>query len=81
MKFLWPESARAELRAVERETAIRILWALTRYGDTGEGDVKRLAGEWQGYSRLRIGDHRVIFLARPTEIVVVRVRHRSDVYR
>jgi hypothetical protein len=29
MKFIWPESARAELRAVDREIAIRILYALT----------------------------------------------------
>ena len=31
MKFSWPESARAELRAVDRETAIRILLGLTTY--------------------------------------------------
>ena len=29
MRFLWPESARAELRAIDRETAIRILHALS----------------------------------------------------
>jgi hypothetical protein len=44
MKFTWPESARAELRAGDRESALRILEALTRYVDSGEGDVKALAG-------------------------------------
>jgi mRNA interferase RelE/StbE len=80
MTFIWPESARAELRAIERETAIRILRALDRYGDSGEGDVRALTGQWQGYFRIRVGDYRVIFMVAPEEITIVRVRHRSDVY-
>jgi len=75
------ESARAELRAIERETAIRILRALDRYGDSGDGDVKALAGESQGYFRIRVGDYRVILMVAPEKITIVRVRHRSDVYR
>jgi len=43
--FVWSASARAELRRVERETARRILLALTRYAETGEGDVKALEGK------------------------------------
>jgi hypothetical protein len=40
LHFVWASSARAELRAVERDTAMRILLALTRYAETGEGDLK-----------------------------------------
>ncbi len=50
MKFVWPESARAELRAIDRDAAGRILRALTQYGESGAGDVKALTGQWQGYS-------------------------------
>lgn len=81
MKFIWPESARSELRAVDQESALRILRALSRYGESGEGDIKALSGEWDGYFRLRVGDFRVIFQMIPEEITVLRVRHRSDVYR
>lgn len=63
------------------ESALRILHALTRLAETGEGDVKALTAQWQGYSRLRVGDYRVIFRATPAEILVVRVRHRSEAYR
>jgi mRNA-degrading endonuclease RelE of RelBE toxin-antitoxin system len=69
------------VEAIDREIAIRILNALTRYGDSGQGDTKALGGERLGYSRLRVGDYRVIFAAAPGEITIVRVRHRSDVYR
>jgi mRNA-degrading endonuclease RelE of RelBE toxin-antitoxin system len=51
------------------------------FGDSGEGDVKALAGEWQGYFRLRVGEYRVMFTMIPGEITVVRVRHRSAAYR
>jgi mRNA-degrading endonuclease RelE of RelBE toxin-antitoxin system len=81
VRFIWPESARGELRSVERELAVRILQALTLYGESGLGDIKALAGKWQGYFRLRVGDYRIIFTAAPDEITIVRVRHRSEVYR
>ncbi len=55
MKFVWPESVRSELRAVDRDSAMRILLGLTRYAETGEGDIKALSGEWDGYFRLRVG--------------------------
>jgi len=35
--FVWSTSARLELRRIDRETAMRILTALTRYAKTGEG--------------------------------------------
>jgi mRNA-degrading endonuclease RelE of RelBE toxin-antitoxin system len=81
MKFVWPESARSELRAVDQETALRILRALGRYGELGEGDIRALSGERDGYFRLRVGDFRVIFEVGAEEIVILRVRHRSDIYR
>ena len=81
MRFEWPESARAELRGIDRESAMRILIALTHYGESGAGDIRALSGEWDGYFRLRLGDFRVIFQIVPEAIVIVRVRHRSDVYR
>lgn len=81
MKFVWPESVRAELRGIDRESAMRILIALMHYGESSAGDIKALSGEWDGYFRLRVGDFRVIFQINPDTIAIVRVRHRSDVYR
>ena len=45
MKFTWPNSARSELRAMDRETALRILRGLTEFAETGKGDLKALAGQ------------------------------------
>jgi hypothetical protein len=43
-----------------RETAMRILTALHRFAETGEGDVKKFQGE-SGEPPLWVGDYRVRF--------------------
>jgi mRNA-degrading endonuclease RelE of RelBE toxin-antitoxin system len=42
--------------------------------------AKPLRGEWAGCSRIRTGDWRVIFRAVRPDVLVVRIRHRKDVY-
>jgi mRNA-degrading endonuclease RelE of RelBE toxin-antitoxin system len=81
LHFVWASSSRAELRAVERDTAMRILLALTRYAETGEGDVKALEGKLSGTHRLRVGDWRVRFRrARGGTIHVLAVENRGQAY-
>jgi mRNA interferase RelE/StbE len=52
---------------------------LSRFAETGAGDVKALVGV--AAKRLRVGDFRVIFTETPTGIEVITVAHRRDVYR
>jgi hypothetical protein len=42
MTVAWSPRARADLRAIDRETAMQILRALDRYLGSGAGDVKKL---------------------------------------
>jgi mRNA-degrading endonuclease RelE of RelBE toxin-antitoxin system len=42
--------------------------------------AKPLRGEWAGCSRIRTGDWRVIFRPVGLDVVVLRIRHRKDVY-
>ena len=60
MKFEWEPAARADLRRLDRDAAMRILLALTRFAETSEGDVKRLTDR-EGLYRLRVGKWRVFF--------------------
>ena len=77
----WSPQARADLRAIDRETAIQILRAIDRYLGTGAGDVKKLQPPRREF-RLRVGDYRVLFVSREEfAIEVVRVRHRREAYR
>lgn len=78
--FVWYASARAQLRQVDRETAMRILTALTRYAETGEGNVKALEGKFTGTQRLRVGDWRVRFRRLEGVIHVLAVENRGQAY-
>jgi len=79
--IIWSPEARADLRAIDRETALRTLRALDTYLKTGVGDVKKLHPPRHEF-RLRVGDYRVLFL--PEEaltIEILRVLHRKNAYR
>lgn len=42
--------------------------------------AKSLRGEWAGYFRIRTGDWRVLFRPISPVLIVVRIKHRSEVY-
>lgn len=80
LSFVWSSSARAELRRIDRDMAMRILTALTRYAETGEGDVKSLEGKFTGTHRLRVGDWRVRFRRVRDSIHVLAIENRGEAY-
>ena len=80
-KILWSEGARADVRRLDRDTAMRIFAALQRFAESGEGDIKMLKGQ-SGELRLRVGDYRVRFTQESEGTIHVHaVRHRKDAYR
>ena len=81
LRFLWASSAGAELRRADRENAMRILLALTRYAETGEGDVKALEGKFTGAHRFRVGDWRIRFRRLQGGVIhVLAVENRGQAY-
>ena len=80
-KIAWTDQAKANLRAIDKATALRILHILARYLATGEGDVRRLQDVEPPEFRLRAGDYRVRFHDLGDSILVLAVKHRRDAYR
>ena len=78
---IWNDQAKAQLRAIDQATALRILHVLARYLDIGEGDVKRLRDIEPPEFRLRVGDYRVRFHDHGDIIRITGVKHRSEAYR
>ena len=78
---VWSPEARGDLRAIDRETAMQILYCLDRYLASRTGDVKKLMLPLTGF-RLRCGDYRVFFdLKDQNAIDVTGVRNRREAYR
>ena len=80
-KVEWSEAARADVRRIDRETAMRILEGLARFLFTEEGDVKLLKDSDPKEFRLRIGDYRIRFHVVGETLQVLSVRHRREAYR
>ena len=80
-KIAWSERARADIRRLDRDTAMRIFEALHRFAETDEGNIKKLQGQ-SGELRLRVGDYRVRFTEKPGGTLRIHsVRHRKEAYR
>ena len=78
----WSDEARADVRAMDRETALRLLKSLARFVETESGSVKQMEGYDPPRYRLRVGDWRIIFQnCGGGAIEVIRVRHRGEAYR
>jgi len=78
---IWSPEARADLRAIDRETALQILHCVGRYLANRVGDVKKLKPPLTGF-RLRCGDHRVFFDLKGDNIIeIIAVRNRREAYR
>ena len=80
-KVAWRNQARAQLRAIDQPTALRILRALAHFAATGEGDVKRLQDIEPPEFRLRVGDYRHRFHDDGQTLYVTAVKHRREAYR
>jgi mRNA-degrading endonuclease RelE of RelBE toxin-antitoxin system len=81
-RVVFSDEARADVRAIDRETALRLLVALARFLKTDAGDVKQLEGFDPPRHRLRVGDRRLIFIKRGDDsIEILNVHHRREAYR
>jgi mRNA interferase RelE/StbE len=79
--IFFTEMAKAQLRRIDRIVAMRILLALTRLAESGDGDIKTLEGFDPPQMRLRVGDYRIRFFRVDGTFHVLAVSHRSDAYR
>jgi mRNA-degrading endonuclease RelE of RelBE toxin-antitoxin system len=80
-KVAWTDQAKADVRAIDQQTAMRILHGLARFAQTGEGDVKRLQDIDPPELRLRVGAYRIRFYDHGESIEILAVKHRSQAYR
>ena len=77
----WTDQAKADVRKLDRPTAMRVLHVLHGFAKSGAGDLKALQGEAEEL-RLRIGNYRLFFVHTEEDAIEVRsVRHRREAYR
>lgn len=71
-----------DLKGTPKQTLLRIKHAVeTRLGQAPERFGKPLKGVLHGKWRLRFGDYRIIYLSEGRRVIILRIGHRSEVYR
>lgn len=75
------DQTKADLRAIDQQTALQILRTLARFAHSEEGNVKRVQGADPPLYRLRTQDHRVFFRDFGDSIEITRIRNRREAYR
>ena len=80
-RLVFTRRAARDLEALEPDVRRRIGEALERYRQEPLRYARPMAYLTLGGYRLRVGDYRIIFDMEGEEIVVLRVGHRSHIYR
>ncbi len=74
-------SVAGDLDRLDSRVALRVLKKIEKALGSAGGSGEPLAGEFAGLFRLRIGDYRVIYARTSDGYLVLRIGHRSEVYR
>ena len=82
-KIEWKNSAKKELKSIDRRVISDIVSAVERLAEhPTPGDSRKLRGSERTY-RIRVQDYRVIYAVDRDRVLieVLRIGHRKEVYR
>jgi mRNA interferase RelE/StbE len=79
--LVYTRRASRDISKLHRNTRERIRKSLERYVEAPFSYARKMTDSTLGTYRFRIGEYRVIFDVEDDEIVILRVGHRSDIYR
>jgi len=74
--------AKKQLESIEpRKIREQITRRIDALRDNPKPDRAKKLAQPQGAFRVRQGEHRIIYKVRESQIVILRIGHRKDVYR
>ena len=80
-KLLYTKSALEDVKKLDSVTKKRVKKKVEEYAIHPLAHSKRLTNPAVGTYRWRVGNYRVIFDLDNANIVVLRIRHRREIYR
>jgi mRNA interferase RelE/StbE len=79
--IVYKKSVQRDLSKVGQDEAGRILTSLEKDLTEKADSYPALKGKFAGLRKSRIGDYRVVFAIVDSEVQVLRIGHRRDIYR
>ena len=80
-KLVYTHRASKDILKLDQSAKKRIGKALKKFAEEPFKHASKLTDPALGTYRFRIGNFRVVFDVEDTEIVVLRIGHRKDIYR
>lgn len=78
---VFKKSVHRDLKKLSKAEVIQILDQIEQELTKNPESFPALKGQFAGLRKYRIGDYRVIYAIIGTDILVLRIGHRRDVYR
>lgn len=75
------KSVAKDLKIISRSEADRILKKITTELSVKADQLPELQGRFAGLRKYRVGDYRIIYTIIDDSVLVLRIKHRKDVYR
>jgi mRNA interferase RelE/StbE len=75
------KSVSRDLKKIDREQAEKILLKIDQELSTEAGKYPELKGSFSRLRKCRIGNYRVIFTIINDTVLILRIKHRKDVYK
>jgi len=80
-EILYKSSVKKDLKNINKEDAKRILDEIECTLSQNPWKGVPLSGKYKGLYKYRIGKYRVIYVVEGTQILVLKIAHRKQVYR
>ena len=80
-KLVYTQRAAKDISKLQRNVKERIKRTLERYAENPFFYARKMTGPTLGTYRFRVGNYRVIFDIEGDELIILRVGHRSEIYR
>ena len=79
-KILYKASVRQDLKQIDSKNAEKIINEIRTILGSNPRTGEALQGEFRGLFKLRIGDYSVIYALIDDDVLVLRIKHRSNAY-
>ncbi len=80
-KILYKSSVGRDLKKIDTKDVERILREIRAVFADKPDAGEALSGEFKGLFKVRVGDYRVIYTIVDGDVLVLKIGHRSKVYR
>ncbi len=78
---VYKKSVSRDLKKLAKTEATRILNQIEKELSRNPESYPVLKGKFAGLRKFRIGDYRIIYAILGTDIIILRIGHRKEVYR